>query len=37
MESLAMTLGVLVRLAVPVALLALMSTGLRRWERTHLS
>ena len=32
MESLAMTLGILFRLAVPLGLLALISTGLRRWE-----
>lgn len=32
MESLAMTLGILVRLAVPLGLLALMSTALRRWD-----
>lgn len=32
MESLAMALGILMRLAVPLGLLALVSTGLRRWE-----
>jgi hypothetical protein len=32
MESLAMGLGILLRLAVPLGLLALVSTGLRRWE-----
>jgi hypothetical protein len=33
-EALAVTLGILVRLAVPFGLLALLTTGLRRWE-TH--
>ena len=32
MESLATALGILIRLAVPLGLLALVSTGLRRWE-----
>ncbi len=32
MESLAMTLGILIRLAVPLGLLALASAGLRRWD-----
>ncbi len=37
MEGLAMTLGILLRLAAPLALLALVSTGLRRWEHSYLS
>jgi hypothetical protein len=36
MESLAMTLGILMRLAVPLGLLALVSAGLRRWEVRQL-
>lgn len=32
METLAFALGMLMRLAVPLGLLALVSTGLRRWE-----
>jgi hypothetical protein len=32
LEALAVTLGILGRLAVPLGLLALLSSGLRRWE-----
>jgi hypothetical protein len=32
METLALALGMLMRLAVPLGLLALVTTGLRRWE-----
>ncbi len=36
MESLAMALGMLLRLAVPLGLLVVVSTGLRRWEARRL-
>ncbi len=36
MEGLAMALGILLRLAVPLGLLALVSAGLRRWEAHQL-
>ena len=32
MESVAVALGILVRLVVPFGLLVLLSSGLRRWE-----
>lgn len=37
MEALAMTLGVMLRLAIPLGLLALFSTSMRRWDsqRSH--
>ncbi len=36
MESLAMALGILLRLAVPLGLLALVSAGLRRWDARQI-
>jgi hypothetical protein len=36
MEALATAFGILIRLAIPLGLLALASTGLRRWEARHI-
>ncbi len=36
MESLAMALGILLRLAIPLGLLAFVSAGLRRWDARQI-